>query len=332
VILSLDNTGFIREEISRNLFRAALSVILLLVFALLVSRDLRYMLILFISMVATIFIAFIFYWLFRLEIHLYSMAGIAVSFGMIISNMIVMTDHIKYHHNRKVGISLMAATLTTVGALVVIFFLDESSRVTLADFAAVVIINLMASLAVALFFIPSLAQSIGFARKSDAANFQGKHFTGKRALANSRGNSFAGKRAAASIRRKRFAVRFTRFYERAIRSFIRYRKVYLTAAVLLFGLPLFWLPDSLPVKNGQDDCHPVSRELTRWQQLYNKTLGNTRYVTDIKPIVNKLAGGTLRLFSDRVKSSNYYYFRGSDDVERTQLSVSIGLSEEGSDA
>ena len=63
--------------------------------------------------------------LFRLEIHLYSMAGIAVSFGMIISNMIVMTDHIKYHHNRKVGISLMAATLTTVGALVVIFFLDE---------------------------------------------------------------------------------------------------------------------------------------------------------------------------------------------------------------
>jgi multidrug efflux pump subunit AcrB len=314
VILSLDNTGFIREEISRNLFRAALSVILLLVFALLVSRDLKYMLILFISMVATIFIAFIFYWLFRLEIHLYSMAGIAVSFGMIISNIIVMTDHIKYHHNRKVGISLMAATLTTVGALVVIFFLDESSRVTLSDFAAVVIINLMVSLVVALFFIPSLAQSISFA--------------GKRAAANFRGNRFAGKRATANIRRKRFAVRVTRFYERAIRSFIRFRKVYLTAAVLLFGLPLFWLPDSLPVEKIRTTTTPEP-EPTRWQQLYNKTLGNTKYVTDIKPIVSKLTGGTLRLFSDLVKRSNYYYFRGSDDVERTQLSVSIGLSEEG---
>ncbi len=300
VILSLDNTGFIREEISRNLFRAALSVILLLVFAFLVSRDLKYMLILFLSLTATVFIAFIFFWLFRLEIHLYSMAGIAVSFGMIISNMIVMTDHIKYHHNREVGISLIAATMTTVGALVVIFFLDEASRVTLSDFAAVVIINLMVSLLVALFFIPSLAQSIGF----------------------------TGNRAAAYIRRKRFAVRLTRFYERAIRSFIRYRKVYLTTAVLLFGLPLFWLPDSLPVEKIRTTATPEP-ELTRWQELYNKTLGNTKYVTDIKPIVNKLTGGTLRLFSDRVKSSNYYYFRGSDDVERTQLSVSIGLSEEG---
>ncbi|MDX9773707.1 MAG: efflux RND transporter permease subunit [Bacteroidales bacterium] len=314
VILSLDNTGFIREEISRNLFRAALSVILLLVFALLVSRDLKYMLILFISMVATIFIAFIFYWLFRLEIHLYSMAGIAVSFGMIISNIIVMTDHIKYHHNRKVGISLLAATLTTVGALVVIFFLDEASRVTLADFAAVVIINLMVSLLVALFFIPSLAQSIGFGGKSDAANFQG--------------NRFGGKSAAANIRRKRFAVRLTRFYERAIKSFIRYRKAYIIAAVLLFGLPLFWLPDSLPVEKIRTTA-TLEPELTRWQQLYNKTLGSRKYVADIKPVVNKLTGGTLRLFSDRVKSSNYYYFRGSDDVERTQLSVSIGLSEEG---
>jgi len=328
VILSLDNTGFIREEISRNLFRAALSVILLLVFALLVSRDLRYMLILFISMVATIFIAFIFYWLFRLEIHLYSMAGIAVSFGMIISNIIVMTDHIKYHHNRKVGISLMAATLTTVGALVVIFFLDEASRVTLADFAAVVIINLMVSLVVALFFIPSLAQSIGFAGTREAAIFQGNRFAGRSDAANFQGNHFTGKRAAAYIRRKRFAVRRTRFYEQAIRSFIRYRKVYLTAAVLLFGLPLFWLPDSLPVEKIRTTATPEP-ELTRWQELYNKTMGNTKYVTDIKPIVNKLTGGTLRLFSDRVKSSNYYYFRGSDDVERTQLSVSIGLSEEG---
>lgn len=312
VILSSDNTSFIREEISKNLFRAALSVILLLLFAFLVSRDLRYMLILFISMVATVFIAFIFFWLFRLEIHLYSMAGIAVSFGMIISNMIVMTDHIKYHHNRKVGISLMAATLTTVGALVVIFFLDESSRVTLSDFAAVVIINLMVSLAVALFFIPSLAKSIGFA--------------GKRTSSNSLSNRFAGKRTAANIRRKRLAVRFTGFYERAIRSIIRYRKIYITAAVLLFGLPLFWLPDSLPANKIRTTSTP---ELTRWQQLYNKTLGNTKYVTDVKPIVNKLTGGTLRLFSDRVKRGGYYYFSGSDDVVRTQLNVSIGLSEEG---
>ncbi len=304
VILSLDNTRFIREEIYKNLFRAGLSVILLLIFAFLISRDLRYMLILFIGMVATIFISFIFYWLFRLEIHLYALAGIAVSFGIIISNMIVMTDHIKYHRNRKVGISLMAATLTTVGALVVIFFLDEASRVTLSDFAAVVIINLMVSLLVALFFIPSLAQSIGFGTKSSRV------------------------RNKADIRRKRLVVRLTWFNEKVIRSSVRYRKIYITAAVLLFGLPLFWLPDSLPVGHIRTTATPEP-ELTRWQQLYNKTLGNTKYITGIKPIVNKVTGGTLRLFRDRIKGSNYYYFSSSQDVERTQLSVNIGLSEEG---
>lgn len=300
VILSLDNTEFIRKEISKNIFRATLSVVLLLCFVLAVSRDFKYLLIIFISLVANIFIAFIFYWMFRLEIHLYSMAGIAVSFGMIISNTIVMTDHIRYHHNRKVGISLLAATLTTVGALVVIYFLDEASRVTLTDFAAVIIINLMVSLVVALFFIPSLAQSLGFTRR----------------------------RQVRHIRRKRVAVRLTRFYERAVRSFIRFRPAYIIAAVLLFGLPLFLLPDSLPVKKT---IAPVAtgQVKTRWQKFYNKTLGSKKYVADIKPVANKALGGTFRLFSERLKSSSYYYFRGSDDVQRTQLYVSIGLSEEG---
>ncbi len=79
-----------------------------------------------------------------------------------------MTDHIRFQKNRKVGISLLAATLTTIGALFVIFFLDEASKVTLADFAAVVIINLSVSLAVALFFIPSLIEKIKLAPKYNA--------------------------------------------------------------------------------------------------------------------------------------------------------------------
>ena len=48
--------------------------------------------------------------------------------------------------------SILAATLTTMGALVIIFFLDEKIRLNLQDFAAVVIINLGVSLLVALFF------------------------------------------------------------------------------------------------------------------------------------------------------------------------------------
>ena len=165
---SVDNTIYLKEEISKNIFRTILSVILLLLFVLAISREFKYLLIITISLVANILIAFIFYYLFKLEIHLYSLAGITVSFGIIINNTIVMTDHIRFQKNRKVGISLLAATLTTIGALSVIFFLDEASKVTLADFAAVVIINLSVSLAVALFFIPSLIEKIKLAPKFNA--------------------------------------------------------------------------------------------------------------------------------------------------------------------
>jgi hypothetical protein len=230
--------------------------------------------------------------------HLYSLAGITVSFGIIINNTIVMTDHIRYHKNRKVGISLLAATLTTIGALVVIFFLDEASKVTLSDFAAVVIINLSVSLAVALFFIPSLLEKIKLTPKFSAL----------------------------IIRRKRRVVKFSKFYLKSINFIIRHRVAFIILALLIFGLPVFYLPDSLPKVRRYDI---KDSELTKFERVYNKTLGNKKYVQDIKPIINKVLGGTFRLFNDKVKNGRFYYYGSSDEVQRTKLTVNTGLSEEG---
>ena len=295
---SLDNTIFIREEISKNIFRAILSVILLLLFVLAISRELKYLLIITISLFANIFIAFIFYYLFRLEIHLYSLAGITVSFGLIINNTIVMADHLRYHGNRNVGISLLAATLTTIGALAVIFFLDEASRVTLSDFAAVVIINLVVSLAVALLFIPALLTKIKLAPKFNSRE----------------------------VKRKRRVVRISKYYLKSMDFIIRYRTAFIIAALLIFGLPVFYLPDTLPKTRPRDFRE---ENLTKYQKLYNKTLGNSKYVQSIKPAVNKILGGTFRLFNEKVKNSRFYYYGGSDEIQRTRLTVNIGLSEEG---
>jgi len=295
---SIDNTVFIKDEISKNIFRAVLSVILLLLFVLLISREFKYLLVIAISLIANIFIAFIFYYIFKLEIHLYSLAGITVSFGLIINNTIVMTDHIRFQRNRRVGISLLAATLTTIGALAVIFFLDETSRVTLSDFAAVVIINLSVSLAVALFFIPSLIEKINLTPKYNAV----------------------------IIKRKRRVVRFSHYYLRSIDFIIRHRVLFIIAALLVFGLPVFYLPDTLP---KDQEYGNKEENLTKFEQLYNKTLGSSKYVQDIKPVVNKVLGGTLRLFSDKVKNSRFYYYGSSGDVQRTRLTVNIELSEDG---
>jgi multidrug efflux pump subunit AcrB len=295
---SSDNTIYLKEEISKNIFRAVLSVILLLLFVLAISREMKYLLIISISLIANILIAFIFYYLFKLEIHLYSLAGITVSFGIIINNTIVMTDHIRYHKNRKVGISLLAATLTTIGALVVIFFLDEASKVTLADFAAVVIINLTVSLAVALFFIPSLIEKIKL-----------------HSLFN-----------AVIIKRKRRVVKFSARYLKSIGFIIKYRTAFIILAIIIFGLPVFYLPDSLPKTTG---TQVTDVQRTGFQKFYNKTLGNSKFVKDFKPVVTKVLGGTFRLFNEKAKNGRFYYYGGSDEVQRTRLSVTIGLSEEG---
>lgn len=82
-----------------------------------------------------------------------------------IDNTIVMTDHILHRRNLKAFVSVLAATLTTIGALVIIFFLDEKIRLNLQDFAAVVIINLAVSLFVALFFVPSMIDKIKLEKK-----------------------------------------------------------------------------------------------------------------------------------------------------------------------
>lgn len=294
---SLDNTNFLKEEISKNIFRMLLSVILLLLFVLAISRELKYLIIIIISLLANILIAFIFYYLFRLEIHLYSLAGITVSFGIIINNTIVMVDHLRNRKDLRVGISLVAATFTTIGALSVIFFLDEASRLTLFDFAAVVIINLSVSLAVAMLLIPALFEKIKL----------------KTVL-----NSIR-------LKKKRMAVYLTGKYSRLLDFIIRFRVAFIIIAILTFGLPIFYLPDSLPVNRNRN---MPEEKLTHFQKFYNNTLGSTNYIQKIKPLLNKVSGGTLRLFYERLKNSRYYY-AGSGQLERTMIIVNISLSEPG---
>ncbi len=60
--------------------------------------------------------------------------GITVSLNLVIDNTIVMSDHYLRRRDRKAFMSILAATLTTMGALVIIFFLDEKIRLNLQDF------------------------------------------------------------------------------------------------------------------------------------------------------------------------------------------------------
>lgn len=214
VKLIRDSSTELKDELGQTLFRTFLTIMILLVFVFLTSRDLRYLLIITLCLAANVLIAFVFYYFLKVEIHIYALAGITVSFGIIIDNVIVMTDHYRHHRDRKVFMAILAATLTTMGALVVIFNMDNPVMRNMWDFTTVIIVNLLVSLAVALFFVPSLMEKIPLKHSPERKQW----------------------------RKKRRVVRFTRRYERFIGFNRRWKKIWIGLALLGFGIPVFLLP------------------------------------------------------------------------------------------
>ena len=278
---SYDATEYIREELDKIYFRTGLTVLILLVFVWLITRKLKYLFLIVTSLAVNLTIAIILYYLFGLEMQLYSLAGITVSLNLVIDSTIVMTDHILHRRNLKAFMSVLAATLTTMGALVIIFFLDEKIRLNLQDFAAVVIINLAVSLMVALFFVPSMIEKIGLRKQ---LSLQRKRRWG-----------VFGRIRVPGMKRllKRFPVYFTRFYRLLIRCLCRWRWAVCLLLLLGFGLPVFLLPEKL---EGEG----------KWENLYNKTFGTPTYKESVKPIVDKALGGSLRLFIQKVYEGSYF--------------------------
>lgn len=279
-----DVTEYISKELDTIYFRTGITVLILLLFVALITRNMRYLFLIVTGLTVNIAVAAILYYALELEIQLYSLAGITISLNLVIDNIIVMTDHILRRRNLKAFMSVLAATLTTVGALVIIFFLDEKIRLNLQDFAAVVIVNLGVSLLVALFFVPPLMEKIGLA---------------------------AGRPRRSRMWVKRGAVYFTRFYRGMIVLLCRYRVIAFILLVLGFGLPVFMLPNKIEDAEAKGG----------WAEWYNKVFDNTIYREDIKPIVDKALGGSLRLFVEKVYDGSYF----NRDESEIVLSINATL-------
>jgi RND family efflux transporter MFP subunit len=144
-----------QSELEKLITRTLMSLAILLVFVWLVRRNWKYLSIIAITLAANILIAVMAYYVFDMRLHTFSLAGITVSLGLIIDAAIVMVDHYSYYHNRKAFLAILAALLTTIGSLVVVFFMPEYIQRDLYDFSWIIIINLTVALVVALFFMPA---------------------------------------------------------------------------------------------------------------------------------------------------------------------------------
>jgi len=273
--LDEDTTQHLSVELEKIKQRSAWSLGILLVFVLLVYRNWRHLFTVLSSIAVNLGLAAIFYYFLHVELHLYALAAITVSFGILIDNTVVMAHHLQHQNNLRVFPALLASTLTTFAALAVIWFLPEQWQLNLTEFARVLAINLSVSLLVAVWFVPALMARAGILKKKSTlpSTEQGLPSDAKR------------------------------FYQNLILFLLRFRKTAILLVVLLFGTPVFLLPNKV---EGWD--------------FYNKTLGTEWYVENLKPSVNKLLGGTLRLFT-------WYVWEGGNfrQPEETVLYVQASM-------
>ncbi len=265
VLVASDSTEYIHEELNKIGLRTLFSLVILLLFVLIVSRSFRVLAILSISLIANLLIACVFYYILKVEIHIYSLAGITVSFGIIIDNSILMVTHLQKQKGLRVFISLLAATLTTLGALSVVFFLKENQKVLLIDFTYVMLINLSVSLVVSLFLVPALMEKM-YHQKPDAK---------------------------VPVRARRRVVKVTNGYSRFIGFEKRFKWAFFILVILAFGLPVGSIPGE------------IEKE-TKTAEFYNKTLGSEKFQSGIKPVLEKIFGGALHLFTEYVFEGSFY--------------------------
>ncbi|MDF2191991.1 efflux RND transporter permease subunit [Paraflavitalea sp. CAU 1676] len=267
-LLEYDDTEFLEREMTKNYQRTGLSALILVIFIIVAYRNWKYLVTLLSGLLVTLLLTILLAWAFRLNIHLYTIAGIAISFGLMIDNAIVMIDHYHRWRNRKIYPALLGATFTTIAALSLIFLLPEEDQQNLVDFAAIIMLALLASLITALWFTPGMYRLLNGSVPVAPATRQ-------------------------PVGQTPWLARCQRYYEQILAGLARYRKTFLLLLLIGFGLPVYLLPSTW---EGNAWYH-------RW---YNNSFGSETYRDKYKRPLEKWAGGSLRLFLDNVNERSGY--------------------------
>ena len=314
--LEYDGSERLQAELNKILYRIGLSLLILLVFSALAYRSWHYMALIIASLAVNLGLAFICYLFFQVELHTYALAGATLSFGMVVDNAIIMAHHLSSHSGKRAAGSvfpaMVACSLTTIAALVGVFFLPDAMQLQLTDFAKVIIINLAVSLAVAYWFIPAMMEKLGM-------KGQQKHHP---------------------IKRLRRLSRIYGGYATLLGFLLRWRKTAVLITVLLFGLPVFMLPGKVEGWNWYN--HSIGSNFYREEMkpIVDKWLSGTlrlfsHYVWESsgfrQPQETVLYaeaalpfGGTAAQLNDVLRQMEGYLARQGSGVRRFTTAVSSG--------
>ncbi|WP_160712305.1 efflux RND transporter permease subunit [Chitinophaga solisilvae] len=213
--LRKDLAADLETELEKNQYRTLLAVSILLLSSFLFYRRWQHVLNLLLSLLVNVCLTLLLVYLLGIRIHMYTLSGLAVAFGIMIDHAVIIIDYYHQYRNRRVFMALLTATLATVMALLLVFLLPESEKVKLEDFAVIICISLFTSLITNLWFTVGLYNLFRPATAETA-------------------------RIKRSTRR---LLQFVHGYAGCIAFLARRRKLFLCLLILAFGVPFFLLPD-----------------------------------------------------------------------------------------
>ena len=155
------------EEVQKSaLLGGAMAILVLFVFL----RNVVHTLIIGITIPVSIVATFAPMYLFDVSLNIMSLGGLALGIGMLVDNSIVVLESIfrcreegddliqaTIRGTGEVGSAVLASTLTTIAVFFPIVFVEGIAGQVFGDMALTVVFSLLASLVVALYFIPMLA-------------------------------------------------------------------------------------------------------------------------------------------------------------------------------
>jgi len=265
---SYDSSEYISAELKKNVIRTIICIVLLLLFVLLSSGNFRYSLMIAFSITVNILLSLLLYNILDIPLHIYTLAGISVSLGLIIDSAIVMFDHYNRKHDKFVFPALVGAMTTTLVSLLMVLLLPESERKNLTDFIIVIIINISVSLLVAWTFIPAFIDSVG------ELSMDNSH------------------KSVRQIRRKQL---LGVWYGKYIVWGVHHKWILIASLTIIFGIPSCLLPSKSELKNSPAIFDRIISKIVSWPK-YDQN----------KSAVDKYIGGTFAIFQRAMKRADFY--------------------------
>ena len=309
-----DRSKDMRAEIHELSSKSLLSALFVLLILFLFFRDVPLSLTVFLSVLFSLAGAIVYLAVSGTGLNVITLSALALSFGIIIDNAIVIFENIQRQFETdpsldpfvairsgvtEMRLPLLAATATTIGALLPVIFLPEHLRPYFIQFALTSAVALIFSYVVAMTFIPVTFLWYRQKRKKNDAR--------------------------TTSRRPTVAM----LYRQLLFWLLNHRKTAIAVSILFIGLPVWLLPAKIEIEAAptQERRQQMENNAAR---LYNALFANS-FMTAARPYLDHILGGSSHLFVKYVSKGELWKF-GQDTYVYAGIQAPPGTELERVDA